>query len=881
MPNSFRVNITGGIDAVGDLALGDGRHVAYMENLNVRGGKAVPFNLPQINPNVSVPTNAVQIYAYRSRLFFSSVRRSYTAEYMDNRERVYWTQYGGNAQKFIGASADAVGATVPLGTPSPLTPPSASPGTYISPANIKATVGAGGTLSLGASLSFRLAFQTAYGILPPSGSVQVTCAITGGAITLTWTNPTLDIQITGIQIFVGPSAGTEVYLTTLLPKVNTYLYSTDAGGSGAAATSYDQNLTYEYCSTFVRNVTGVIDESGPSPISPVIQSSSSRMITFDPTVDGTLKSANLVTWPVPFTVRQVGATGATATPGYGVSNALSVTSIVKDPNTGNIVCTFTGNHYFYNGQKIFISGCVPDPFRGLPVTLEVLNPSITSQTPVQMTNFCYLNVSTGFTAPGTGLVGVTAYAVPSVQITGMAYLPQGGSIRVTTATPHTFGNEQVWFSGMFDPGWSNQMLPVLGDPTDYYHFFVDGMPMPGVTGASGASSINMPGLTATAALSINLIGFTGATGTMPIIGDILYFESTSLTGPVGATVTGAFPVLATPSQAFLINNYIPGVTGATGPVSGFQFIPYNDYLQYRNLYRAGGTENFQLVKQLPLNTLTYLDALPDQGLGAVLPTLYTSNGVGVVYQPPPFGIMGLIQHYGIGFAWDPSSNRLLWTAQNNLDAWPPEFYKDFDNRILALISFNQACCVFCEDGVYRGDGTDPTNLQWHKTLAAPCRAGGSVQFLNNRVIYLSDQGLTAFDGMNSQPLTDLRIPGDFWLANSGYLNNSGPGCYLVPPLQNAAYDRLRGVDLGTVTPPSLMPYMETRDTQKMGIRSFVKYGRYYLYWGADYPEFAAQTMIEIDFSSPGAPICVIGVKPLDAFVDELERVHMLLISPTD
>ena len=85
MPNSFRVNITGGIDAVGDLALGDGRHVAYMENLNVRGGKAVPFNLPQINPNVSVPTNAVQIYAYRSRLFFSSVRRSYTAEYMDNR----------------------------------------------------------------------------------------------------------------------------------------------------------------------------------------------------------------------------------------------------------------------------------------------------------------------------------------------------------------------------------------------------------------------------------------------------------------------------------------------------------------------------------------------------------------------------------------------------------------------------------------------------------------------------------------------------------------------------------------------------------------------------------------------------------------------------
>ena len=42
MPRSFKVSIAGGIDAVTDAAFGDGKHVAYMENLKVRGGKAEP-----------------------------------------------------------------------------------------------------------------------------------------------------------------------------------------------------------------------------------------------------------------------------------------------------------------------------------------------------------------------------------------------------------------------------------------------------------------------------------------------------------------------------------------------------------------------------------------------------------------------------------------------------------------------------------------------------------------------------------------------------------------------------------------------------------------------------------------------------------------------
>ena len=264
----------------------------------------------------------------------------------------------------------------------------------------------------------------------------------------------------------------------------------------------------------------------------------------------------------------------------------------------------------------------------------------------------------------------------------------------------------------------------------------------------------------------------------------------------------------------------------------------------------------------------------------MLPTLYTQNGVDIVFQPAPFGLQGLVKHEDIGFAWDPASNREMWTVKGNLDAWPPEFYEDFDYRILGHLSFNQALCVFTEGGVHRADGNDPTTLQWNKTKAAPCRAGGSIQVLRNRVLYLGDEGLLSFDGQESTCLTDLKIPGEFWLANSAYLFGSDPQSYLVPPWQNAAYERLRGADLGSVTPRDLTPYLDDPTSQRQGLRSFIKYGRYYLYWGGDYPAFAAQTMLCIDFAAPGAPITIIGIKPIDAFVDEAERVHLLLQSPS-
>ena len=1027
MPKSFKVSVAGGISAVVDTAFSDGKHVAYMENLDVRGGKATPYQMPLLNPNIAVPSGTVQVYSYRQRLLFSTARRSYTAEYEDNRERIYWTEYAGNPKKMID------GTVVPLGTVRPDVPPGIYTGTAVSPSNIRATVSTGGSLAKGTEVTFRLAYQTAYGVLPPSGIVQPTISTDGSLVTLTWNNPVMDTPATQILLFMGVVGGDEKLLANLMPHVTTYSYPNALTASGELASDYDQSTSYEYCTTYTRNVNGVMDESGPSSPSPSVLAKSSRRVTVSPWAEGILQSDNTIAWTVPFNLQNITSLLGYSSDG-GVTNKIGVTSIALETGTNRVLVTFAANHNFYNGQNIFFTGLSPNPFSNTvttlagsfvtgttytilsvgttnftaigsssntvgvpfvatgpgygtgtatytqnePAEIEILAPSIADLEPAPMLNTCYLLMGEGFACPGSGLSGVYAYAVPQVGIASFNYNAQAGTLAMQTAVPHSFNSEKALFTGFTDTSWNSQLIPVLNDPSNVNQFFVDGISTPsdlnfsaqasnlvagtvyqivtpgttdfttvgaansnvgtfftatGSGSGSGLATSHFASLAVTAVVinvggasttgtttaadiveytsymicSIGITDFTAigapnntvgatfyatgagtGTGTAtpcPIIGDVLYFDMVVNS----ITIQEAHTVLATPSNAFLLNASISGVTTSLGPVyqpgvggvssTALQFVPFNDYLTYRNIYRAGGTTSFQLCKQLAMDDLTFLDAVPDQGLGVVLPTLFTYNGVDVVYEPAQFGLSGLCQHNSIGFAFDPGSNRVVWTPANNMDAWVPEFYKDFDYRVLALASFNQALCVFTESGIYRADGTDPTNLIWSPTKAAPCRAGGSVQMLNNRILYLSDQGIMRFNGQESEPMTDLKIPGDFWLANSRYLSSTDPGQFLVPPLQNAAYERLRGADLPGVTPRDLMPYMVSRYTQRDGLRSFIKYGKYYLYWGGDYPEFAAQTMLCIDFGAPGYPITVIGIKPMDAFVDELERVHMILTCP--
>ena len=957
MPETFRVSVVGGIDAVTDLAKSDQQHVLYMENLDVRSGTARPMNLPLLNPNIVIPDGTVQIYSYRGRLLLNGKgRRSYAAEFMDGRDRIYWTQYGGNAQKMI------LGVTVPLGQ-NPPAMPTVTTGEAISPENVLLTVEPStGTLTQGTTVSFRLAYNTAQGIFPASGAVTTTIQTAGSAIKLTWSNPTLPIPVSETWIFAGNGTGNEKFLVAVGAKASEFLYATAQGTSGASAAAYDQNYNYQYCLTYLREVNGVQDESGPSSPTPPYESILSRSVAFDPWSEGLMNSPNLVTWGSGQPGFQFIA--AANLPGSGVANALSVTSITQD-SRGQIIATFTTPHAFCDGEWIFIKGLSPDPFANqtfpgvanyaavtgyanptnnlilheldnntfwqyqtntwvditstgvgsLPVQIQVDDAASAG---VGMFNSVKLLVGNSFSIPGTGLVGVTAYRETTANIQSMAFNPSTGALDVYPSTPHTFGTERVVFAGITDKAWIDPLgVMVIGDPGDCLRFFVEGMTLPqdqtDFTSATvkkmltGLEYVNageidysstaetqygqntqvtyatvtsggVTGLTGPQGYGVNeQITYTlsGATAPLPILGDVLYVNMTT-TEAVKVPVY----VRGVPAMGLLLTTLIPGAGDTSGPVytSGIQFIPHNDYIIKRRLYRTGGTPVFQLVAELDLDTVTYADAIPDSGLGDALPTLFTSDDIEVVVAPPPFGLTGLVIHYGMGFAWDPSNNRLRVSLQGNLDAWPEDLYWDFDYRILCLLSYNHNLYVFTEDGVYYMSGTTPTTLQKFRSKAAGCRAGGSVQIVGNTVIYLIDQGLAAFDGQNSLPLTNLKIPPEFWLANSGYASGTDPGQFLVPFAQNAAYPRLAGNNLPAV-PPDLMPYMTQADLYmavQQSIRSFDLYGKYFLYWGADFPFFPASTMISIDFSAPESPIVVMGIKAVDIYKDEINRVHMLL-----
>lgn len=961
---TFRVSVAGGIDAVTDLAVSDGRHVLYMENLDVRSGKAVPYRLPSVNPNVVPPAGSVQVFAYRGRILFNLPgRRSYAAEFYDNRERIYWTQYGGNPEKMID------GTTVPLGTPRPASPV-VSTGDAIAPQNIVLAISTtGGNLPAGESISFRLAYRTALGVFPASGSVVTTIPSTvlNAKITLSWSNPSTVVPVSEILVFVGDGTGDERFVAALGAKATTYEYPAAVAATGEAATLYDQGYAYQYCVTYLRDVNGVQNESGPSAPTPAFQSTLARKVVVDPWSEGLMDSDNLVTWGAnhpPFHLLDVWHI-----PGAGGLSALTVLSIVQDPLTGQVIATFDGPHSFHDGERIYFAGCSPNPFANpnfttaadttardaispsdrvigmlvkttadgftwqlqgdientdwvnvtgtpaasLPVEIQVADATVSGS---EKFNQCVLMVPAGFVPPGENLSGVTAFRVVSVQLAKMDFNPQSGVLDLYTVAPHTFGTEKATFSGFTDSTW-NDSIQVIGDPNNPLRLFVPNMSLPtdAVTGLStcyaakaltqvaydlGTGSLLYSATETTQAgtnmavdyATVTASGVTGPTGPQgaginetiiyqggsttaacPILDDILYLTPTS-------TVKMPARVVGTPARGLLLNADVPGASGS-GPAytSGLQFVPYNDYISRRRIYRAGGSTNFQQVAELPLDEIEFLDAIPDAGMGQVLPTLYTQDDVDVVFEPAPFGLTGLTPHYKMLFAWDPSSNELRWTPEGQYDAWPPEFYQGFDYRILGLLSFNQALCVFCEDGIYRMDGSVSTGLVRHKTKAAGCRAGGSIQEIRNAAIYLGDEGIMSFSGQESVCLTDLKIPAEFWLATSRYLESSDPGQALVPFTQNAAFERLVGITLPGVTPPCLEPYrvdpkhyMQAQDA----LRSFVLFGRYYLYWGDDFPAYAAQTMVCIDFSAPGTPIGIIGLKAVDAFVDELNQVHMIL-----
>jgi hypothetical protein len=285
MNKTFRIDYSKGINAVTDRRMTPDGYLVLADNIDLRSGSMRPFTFPEIYSTLTVPAGTKDIFEFRNKWYFSPLYRAYAAEVLPSQERVYFTESGvGHVipQKVVnGVQAD-------LGTPRPSFPPNVTQSSAETVTGLTLTTATtGGNLASGV-YSYRISAIIAGQVLTPCQASIIIVpqdiyshTTYTNTITLTWA-PVLDA--TGYLIF-GRVQGTE----QVLQQTGVTTSWIDEGGkapSGTYATAYDaiNPLTYVY--TYVRDVGGMEDESGPSPVSISVPTGTARKVARVPMTDG-------------------------------------------------------------------------------------------------------------------------------------------------------------------------------------------------------------------------------------------------------------------------------------------------------------------------------------------------------------------------------------------------------------------------------------------------------------------------------------------------------------------------------------------------------------------------------------------------------------------
>jgi hypothetical protein len=335
----------------------------------------------------------------------------------------------------------------------------------------------------------------------------------------------------------------------------------------------------------------------------------------------------------------------------------------------------------------------------------------------------------------------------------------------------------------------------------------------------------------------------------------------------GQTVAGLYKAKKLSSTTFMV----PLRASTALTFSLIKWMPKNNYYWRWRIYRnEQGIWN--LVSEEPLDKLTYADAKPFSALGGTPTSFYSENGQNVDYDRAPIGLQGIESHYGMLFGI--SGHTVRWTPILQPDAWPETFSLPFGYQPVALASFAQGLIVLCEDAIYRIDGNTATGMSVFKTHAEDgCFAPHSVQKTDKGLMYLSKRGIMLFDGSHAECLTDTRIPGTTLTAPSRLVTPYP--FWWMPTIMTRNYADLAGED-GIKGDQYSYTLNNTRTIEGYNkyIKSFYHLGKYYLFYSG--PDYEANTTFVVDMQIPGFPITTLGMKALDAHVDEFENAYVLL-----
>lgn len=765
MPKTFRFQFDKGVNVVADKATLEPGYVTVADNVDLRAGLPRPFKAPVKYSNA--PGGTTRIFEYRGKFYTSSTMRDYAAEYVDGRDRVYYCEYGApaNAEGRVhkeGATRKIIdGLDVPLGTRAPNLAPLVSETDALTPV-LTAVASSGGSFKKDTTRSYRVSAVTANGVQVPCAPSQITFTADNQKVDLEWTTVPNAVSY---WVFAG-EPGKEAKIGEVSAIDPEFEDTGAAPGTGDRAVNYDVNAIYTYVYTFERTVSGMTNESGPSPISAEFQANISRKISFDVLNDGFFNQDD---------AQSVPQSQVTIVKSVDYNPALSVSTLDLDDKTKRALIKTTTRHGLKSGDYVYVGGAVDGAWNGklFEVFVDTAN--------IDQTVFSIKDV------PQPVDTSFTSWQI----------IPAKTKVTLSPAPAQ----------------------PVQTDDVVYVNI--------------GGSSQQLAGQT---------------------------FKATALS-----------------STEFVINAFTDGNPTASDAV---RWVPKNGYIKYRNLYRTGDSGGFFLVEQVPIWKSSYLDDKTFSKLGDAISSVYTENGIQVVYEHPPIGMQQITSHYEMLFAID--QNKVRWTPAGAPDAWPTDFTYDFPSKPVALVSFAGSLIVLCLDAIYRIDGNEPTQLSRRKTLAEKgCIAPYSVQRTPKGLLYMSDEGIELFDGNTSVCITAQKVPSNFLLGPSG----------LAAPVYHWWHPTLMGYNYTNLSAQDGILYKVTNafvlnNTNAPGgvikqARSFYYKGKYFLFWAAqesnDY--YRAHTTFCIDLQAPGFPVTTLGMKPIDAHVSDTEQAYVLVGSP--
>lgn len=1002
MGNVFRVDFSQGIYGELEASIMPESHCAYVSNVIFESGAPRPCHAPLLAANPTVwtganttttqapPAGTIQIFSYRNTFYYSSgAHRYYAAERYGAHDRIYYAD-GTNHKKIINGLADDLGLPAPSGQLAV---------TIANPVSVKAprcTVYPGGGSLKAGNYAYRLYVTTGNNsnIGGSSGKgnrfygpIQlVNVATDNSAVLIEWDSSLAAFTSVGVCGRVvtdidpaftvdghdpgGSNMGVIVapfdFGMQIAPLHVANLSENSWKDDGKTAVpakfywgwgspkpvvinSIDDSLAdfTQYAYTWVRNVNGHIDESGPSPVTAVngygIRSITRPAFNGPFTKTGTILSTAATAVTIGKSTRGKRIIGVyddpasdytiittdTSVTGHGLSNGSQIGIVygvqadftapkayqaIKDVTVstytalGKLSSAPTGSAVastvFGQGRSASSAGVYGvSPILGDPFTAFGGNSTTQSDIPAQagvtpITGFCFPS------GMGAGIwnVSLTWPVVVGASGYNIYYSPDAGvtwyKVAVVAASGSITGNETYYDTG-------GPVLETLGsitatDNTNTHTFKIkkgiikksDIQRRTAFYTSLGLEAYIVPTQEFTITVSTGLGAYTGLT-----TGSVLDFSNPYPGVTTSGSTSGGLTTIAPfnlPSGSISIKSIVGSVItcfgvapedaantttlAAVNPIS----IPYGGVSTGNvtgwNIYKAEAGTGSLLAATVEIGTSTWTDNVDIVNLTAPPDSFYLENGAYVIFAAPPADLTGLCLHHGMLFGI--SGNNIRWTPVNRPDAWPEIFFVQMPSTPICLKSTPGSLLVFCLDGVYRINGTIPTDLKKTSTLATHgCMGSLTVQNTPIGFVYLTNDGLAVFNPYSnkSEKLVPQKLLKRFFYSPSVCSTNF-PHWY-IPARKTFAYTYLlrffaepkragMAAQIDNVVP--ITGNIEY-------IRSFFHDGKYYLYYSGD-ANYANHTILSVDLRHQDPIVSMLNFRPLDVHVNEFGFCYMLMPS---